>query len=484
MAANLDYRWQDCVRDIASSTGEAAPEVAAVLEDLVATQERDIVYGDLVAYLVGSDSETEIAQSVGIEFHPLPPAPGAIMRWDLDQVEDFQRRIRPALERMDTDMTRLAERMRAVEAVVPESGRPFFAEILDGIEANGLRARHAAELYGALVTRREADLRFDAMLRSESDRLLGEALATTELARAVIARRETGYRYLPIERSIAGGVDGTEDMNWTVYGYRYLNRTHHAFYYTRPDALAMEALAGGTEPFVLEDAMIGPEESAKVTVVGELTSVSIDWGDGMTESGGPVIEHTYATPGFYTIAATGMRGAERVELTAEVAVLSEEWTTGFSARVVEPADADIIEPVLPALVLGPAGEGRLAVGFASDEATHFVDARLWQRLTPNAISMAVFESQPARFVVPIINRMTGEVRTSVIVDEGVAHGMTAAGPFELTGNLSTEAVVHAIVAIGGFDERGARNVVAATLGYTAETLPSAVPFQVAFTRTP
>jgi hypothetical protein len=383
---------------------------------------------------------------------------------------------------MDADMTRLLDRMRAVQAIVPEHGRPFFDEISDGIEANGLRARHAAQLYGALVTRREADLRFDPMLRTESERLLAEALATTELARAVIARRETGYRYQPLDRAIAGGAAGTDDMNWTVYGYRYLNRTHHAFYYRRPDTLAMEALAGRTEPFVLEDAMVGPEQTAKIAIVGDVTDVSIDWGDGMTSMGGPVLEHAYAMPGFYTIAATGMQGAERVELTADIAALSEEWTTGFSARVVEPADAGIIEPVLPALVLGLAGEGRLAVGFASDEATHFVDARLWQRLTPNAASTAAFESEPATFVVPIINRMTGEVRTSVIVDEGVAHGTTAAGPFQLTGNLSTEAVVRAIVAIGGFDERGARNVVAATLGYTAETLPSAVPFQVEFTR--
>ncbi|MCZ7678510.1 MAG: hypothetical protein M5U28_06945 [Sandaracinaceae bacterium] len=208
MAMDLDYRWRDCLRDIVSPMGEAGPEVQAVLEETVALEERDIVYGDVLAYLVGTDPETEVAASVGIEFHPLPPSPGAILRWDAARVASWLRREMPALVRMDEDYARLLERLAAVEPAVPEDGRPWFDEVRDGIEVTGLRARHAWQVYGALVTLRDSQLRGDAGLRERAEQLLEDARATTEAAVAVIHRREEGYRYRPLSRSIVGGPDG------------------------------------------------------------------------------------------------------------------------------------------------------------------------------------------------------------------------------------------------------------------------------------
>ena len=49
-------------------------------------------------------------------------------------------------------------------------------------------------------------------------------------------RRETDYRY-PAALTIAGGPRGTPEAlpNRTIYPYRYLARTHHLDFWTRPD---------------------------------------------------------------------------------------------------------------------------------------------------------------------------------------------------------------------------------------------------------
>src|SRR5690606_32276790 len=171
--------WTDCVADITSPMGPAAQEVAAVIEEVVRLQERDIIYGDILAYLVGTDPETEVAASVGIQFHPLPPAPSAIMKWDLDQITAWQTRIAPQLQRMADDYAALVERLEAQRERVPEGGLPWFDEIVDGVEVTGLRAQHSLEVYGAVVKAREGQVRFDPLLAVEAEALLSDADATT-----------------------------------------------------------------------------------------------------------------------------------------------------------------------------------------------------------------------------------------------------------------------------------------------------------------
>lgn len=482
MAMDLDYRWRDCLRDIVSPMGEAGPEVQAVLEETVALQERDIIYGDVLAYLVGTDPETEVAASVGIEFHPLPPSPSAILRWDEARVASWLRRELPALARMDADYARLALRLGAVEAGVPDGGRPWFEEIRDGIEVTGLRARHAWQLYGALVTLRDSQLRGEAALRARAEQLLEDARATTEAALVVIHRREEGYRYRPISRSIAGGPDGTEDENWTIYRYRYLSRTHHGYYYTRVDALAAAAFEGGADPIGLSDALLAPGEVVELRVLDpSLGEVTVDWGDGSpTESGASSYSHAYAEPGVYPLAVTGRLGAEPFALRGTIGALATEHRTGFSGRITEPAGVDLIEPVLPGLVFGPIDAERLAIGFSAvPEGAVAIDA--WTEVAPAGGSTALFESAPARLDVPIVNRSTGSVSAHIVVHDAVLSAEDASAPAVLVGQLDTEAVIDAVVAIGGFDPPGARRVVASTLGYTPDTLPARVAFRLELT---
>lgn len=479
MAADLDYRWKDCFADVALPTGEAADVLVDVLEDLVVLQERDFIYdAELLAYLVGTDPETEIAASVGIVFHPLPPSPQAIMRWSLAEVDRFRARIEPALRRMDRDYAALVARLRAVEHLVPQRGRPWFDEILDGIEVSGLRARHAWQVYGAVVTLREARLRFDDKLVARSHALLADARATTQDAIGVIRRREAGYRYQPIERSIGGGTQGNEDENWTVYKYRYLNRTHTGYFYTRIDDLAAEVLAGSGDAVEIADTLLALGESLELRVVDTgIDTLHADFGDGQSQEG-VHIQHTYAQPGLYAAELTASRDGAPLRIDLPVASLpGEERATGFSGTVVEPEGAALIEPVLPALVVGRLDEERLVLGYDVTGQGH-VGLERWVVL--DAVDTTSLESAPADLVVPIVNRSDGRAIASIAVVEGV---LEQPEPTRLMvrGQLVTDDVIDALVAIGGFDERGAREIVAATLGYTAQTLPDHVAFAAEWT---
>lgn len=482
MAADLDYGWRDCLADITWPMGEAAGEVRTVLERLVEIQERDFIYDrELLAYLVGTDPETELAASVGVVFHPLPPAPREILRWDEAALDAWERRVAPALERMDADYDALLARLAAAAERVPADGRPWFDEIRDGVEITGLRARHARQVYGALVTFRRAQLRFDPALEAEARALLEAARATTEAAITVVRRREAAYRYRPLERAIAGGPDGTEDENWTIYGYRYLNRAHHGYYYTRIDDLAAAAMVGGGDAVGIPDVVVGPGEPLRVEAADPaLAEVAVDFGDGTTADALPA-EHVYAAPGVFTLRVTGRRGDDPFELAADVArTVEPPVATGFTGRVTEPDGVALIEPVLPGLVLGALDDGapgRLALGFDTGGAGRVAPDR-WIALP--AAPDGGLATAPARVVVPVVNRAAGEILTRLVVEAAVVRHDPAAGALTLSGNLSTQAVIDAVVAVGGFEPAGARALVASTLGYTPDTLPETVAFAVAY----
>jgi hypothetical protein len=482
MAADLDYRWQDCFRDITGTMGDAGPEVQSVLEETVAQQEREIIYGEVLAYLVGTDPETEVAASIGIDFHPLPPSPSAILRWDEARVATFERRTRPALEHMDADYASFAARLDAVEASVPSNASSFFREIRDGIAITGLRARHAWQVYGALVMLRRSQLTGDPIVRADAQALLDAARLTTTAALAVIGRREADYRYLPLDRSIAGGPSGTEDDNWTIYHYRYLNRTHHAYYYARIDGLAADAFDGGAEPVEISDALLAPTETIEVAIVDPtLTDATIDWGDGTPpEMATTRASHAYPTVEVYPLAITARLGGEDFALGGDVASLATEWRTGFSGDVLEPVGVDLIEGVMPALTFGALDATRAAIGFSAvAEGTVRLDA--WSVATPLSTTDALLETEPAELYVPVVQRSTGTVSSRLLVHDAVLRLETDGVTVTIAGALDTAAVVDAVVAIGGFDRVGATRVVASTLGFTPDTLPEQVDFRVAYT---
>ncbi|MCC6873054.1 MAG: hypothetical protein IT378_02005, partial [Sandaracinaceae bacterium] len=104
----------------------------------------------------------------------------------------------------------------------------------------------------------------------------------------------------------------------------------------------------------------------------------------------------------------------------------------------------------------------------------------WAALTAATSSPALLESEPAQVRVPVVNRGAGTISAHLVVDGAVVRLADAASPVVLTGSLDTEAVIAAVVAIGGFDERGARGIVASTLGFSPDTLPASVAFEARY----
>ena len=190
------------------------------------------MHGKLVRWLVGVDAESRVAASAGVAFHPLPPAAHEVLKWGPNEIEQWEREISPALLQMETDYEAELKNLRPLRRDVNKSARPFFNEIVDGIEVTKIRARHARHVYGALVVQRKASLEGKG-LSADALRLLHVAEEDTKAARRVVRRRERAYRYKPLARSVGGGPLGQDDANWTVYPYRYLNRTHHLTYYRK-----------------------------------------------------------------------------------------------------------------------------------------------------------------------------------------------------------------------------------------------------------
>lgn len=476
MSNDLSYRWTDCVDDITSPMGAAAAETSAILQEVVARQAEFMFDAEALRWLVGTDPETEIAAGIGVVFHPLPPSPNEILRWTEEEVAAFEDEALPLLQGIERDFFFLANRLRALQSDVPEAARNVFDEILDGVEAFQLRAKHQWQVYGALVKVRAARLRGEPELIAEAEQQLMDAAETSDDVVEVIRRREEGYRYSPISRSIAGGPDGTEDENWTIYEYRYLNRTHHAYYFTRIDALAQEAFAGAAQTVSVEDAVLAPDEMLSLAIDAALESPMVDYGDGTTSTSAP-FEHTYE-PGVFSCEVTGTVSEEAFSEAIPIAAVREEHRTGFSGRVLMPEGAEIIEGVMPAMVFGPVDElavgARIALGFSLDETTHFVGPSRWIELA--SASDSRIENEPADVEVPIVNRSTGSALTNITVEDAVLVHTGAIAT--LSGALLSEGVVQAVVAIGGFDEQGARRILASTLGYTPETLPERLDFVI------
>jgi hypothetical protein len=476
MAADLDYDWKDCIADITSPMGPAAATVASTLQALVAHQQTVFFDAELLRYLVGTDKETEAAAAVGVVFHPLPPKPEEILAWTDAELTTWETVTAPKLLEMASTYAGFVSTLAPLEASVPASAAPFFREIRDGIEATGLRARHGAEVYGALAARRHAQLRGGD---DASAAMLAAAKATTAAALTVIHRREADYRYLPIERSIGGGESLDGDENWTIYPYRYLARTHWAFYWTQANARVTEALAGAGAGEVLQvtDALAKVGDAHALTLLAASPGGEVDWADGTVEPalpGAASLAHTYAAAGRY-LATVTLGG---IDHPVALGSLVTETATGKTGSAVSPAGVAIIDPLLPALVfgsLGPAAPGtpeRLAVGFSVDGVT--VAPSRWVALDVVAAEEGI-TTAPADLTVPIVN---GKQLLAEIGLIGAVFELQSGGVPTVSGALATDELVGAVVGVGGFEEDGARALVASLLGLTPDTLPDSLAFQV------
>ncbi|MFN3197275.1 MAG: hypothetical protein ACE366_02485 [Bradymonadia bacterium] len=482
MSADPAYRWQDCFADITGIFGEAGTEAQAVLEEMVAAQIRDFIYdADLLAYLVGTDPETEAAYAAGIVFHPLPPAPGEILRWSEAEIDQWlgageMPGIADRLGRIAEEQSAWVARLRAVADQVPESARPWFDEIIDGVEINGLRAQHQHDAYGALVLTRLGRLTGDAALEAEGAALLESARTVTEQALAVIRRRAESYRYAPVERAIGGGPTLDADDNWTVYDYRYLARTHHGYYYTRIDDLVTEALEAPTDgPLEIVNALLDVDEPLQLRRTdAEQVDVPLALGDGTVQTGEVEIEHTYAAPGLYTLT---LGDAETPDATVRVAQTTGARRTphdgGFDAEVLSPAGVNtFIRNVLPGVVLGTVDDQTVALGFTLIPEGHVQPEWLFP-VSPGDAALV----RADQVLVPVVSR--GEALAGLALF-GFTLSETDDGLL-LVGELDKDQVVAAVgvVSNGALSEEDVQRLLPPLVGYPDfEAVPQRLPVEI------
>ena len=248
MTWDLAFTHDRCLDDFTDQLA-GGPEIRAVLRAVEERQVREVRDPELLRYLVGSDDEIETADRMGLRFHPLPPAPAEVVGWSDDQVEQLRARSLVPLAGVAAAYQGFADR---VEALLPRQSAaqaPWVREVRDGLRAYGLRAGHAVAIYEGALAVRAAAGPGAAADGAALARALSRARASTELARVVIRRRESDYRYPP-PLTTAGDERGTPGAiaNRTIYPYRYLSRTHRLFYWTRPDEQLAELVRAARGP--------------------------------------------------------------------------------------------------------------------------------------------------------------------------------------------------------------------------------------------
>ena len=200
--------------------------------------------GGLYVYFSGEDQATELAARAGFVFHPVRVGFATVAAWDDDAAAHFRATDLAALREAGEDYAGWVERLHAVAGQVPAEGAPWLAELLDGVEIDGLRARHAAALYEAVLAFRDAAAAGAADPAAAAQEWLDRASLLLGDAEAVIRRREAAYRY-PAAQEYGGGVTPeTAVANGTTYGYRVHTKTHLlTFWHNRREA-AVAAIAG------------------------------------------------------------------------------------------------------------------------------------------------------------------------------------------------------------------------------------------------
>lgn len=468
MTWDIRERWTDCL-------GHATAPFAqgGALKDLlveVGTAQVDPLRDPgVLAMLVGSDDGTETAAQAGIIFHPLPPAPIAVLGWDDARVAQLRTDSLAKLPALAQQYADWAARADAIAAAQDDTHAPWVREVADGLRITGLRAAHANALYEDVLAVRAAIAAHDFTAVAAASAQVDAVRAITEQARAIVAAREAAYRYA-LDLSTAGDEVGTPGAvpNATIYPYRYLSRTHRLFYWTRPD----EQLAAlfGFDVVSPSARMIIDAEPLDVAVTASgVSDVQLVWGDGATST--QLEAHVYASEGVYDWTLDALDDGGVIHHDDRVAVVARrlEFPKG-SLKISAPMGGNLIEGLLPgfAVGLGTDSADFLALGQLDGASTEITNGSVQRRARSGQATAAA----DLALALPKLGVITvfGAV---LAVDDGT-------GPTDrtltITGELSTDEIIGLVVTAGGFDPQGARDIVASTLGYTSDTLPARVAF--------
>jgi len=232
-AYEADDSWRDVVRRFARIFGPAGDGVFDLLCEVTEAQGRDLLEGNLIAYLIGYEPADDLGLLVDIHAQPEKVLFTELRRWGWPKIRDFERGVLTELGVLAETYHAYCERLSALRAEIPDEALPWFEELLAGLEVTALRADHVHGLYRGVVAGRKVELGLAEEGRAEAQHAFAEAVAARIMAEEQISRRASSYRYPP-ERL------ARFRENPTAYEFGYLYTTHTCFYWLRDEAKAID----------------------------------------------------------------------------------------------------------------------------------------------------------------------------------------------------------------------------------------------------
>jgi hypothetical protein len=473
MAWDAGPGWAGCIDHVAGSFAGGA-ELGAVLREVARRQVDDVRDPDVLRMLVGSDDETEAAARAGVVLHPLPPLPADVLDWDDATVAAFAARSLDPLAGMASAYEGWAARVEALLPMQSDDQAPWVREVRDGLQIMALRARHADVVYRTAIALRDAIGAGDVAAAERAATGVDQAAAITTAAAAIVAAREQDYRYVPALQT-DGDEPGTRGAvpNRTIYPYRVLSRTHRLHAWRRPDGQLAAMFGEGLDLVTVSDRVLLEGTPLAITVIADrLSMVTVGWGDGVVVD--TLAPHTYRAQGVYGWSLDAVHAGGVIQHRDVAAVVARRLRFPASGlSVVAPDGAEIVENLLPGFEIGLGTDGAgdfLVIGRLDGPATVSAQGSIARRPRDGAVS------GPLDLPVELDGVGSLTIHAAVVTVTG-GIGPDQRG-LEVQGELATDELVARLVDVGGFDERGARELIAGILGYTVDTLPARVPFTV------
>lgn len=484
----------------------ARTRATAVLRELMAHQEDMFLEqvdwrgrpGGRYLYFAGEDAGDELAALAGFEFRPVVVRLDEVAGWEQAQLDHLR----------DTDLQALAEAERlhagwlealvGLQPEVPEAGRPWLDEIVDGVEINLLRAQHARGLYAAVVSRREAELR--GAPEPAKAAAADWARAEQALARAeqVVRRREAAYRY-PVAQTHGGGVTPeTAVDNGTTYGFRVHTKTHLLTYW-RSRHEAARAL--------IEDA--GPLDAGALALTPALAApgqaLSVTWPESQEELSATLTvgARALAPPqdalalgegaSFWPVAGSLRVGDVSAKVSGGVARASIRARSEPGAlALVEPRSElaqMVLKTVFPAVrwawLPGPEPRGLVWAADVDGDGVVPYSALALAPAAAGAGAGADFSTSPISLRVPLaFGKRDRSMQMEQVVFRGAVQRGVIQSPVHMTGELVLDDVVGALIELAGYEREGALKTLGGLLGFDPAAPPASVRFAADVALTP
>lgn len=438
--------------------------------------------GGLYTYFAGEDPADVIGASSGLEFRPVPLPFREVLSLSAANLERFREVDLAGLERLEAEFSSASERLTALRPVIPSAASPWLEEVIDGLDINTLRARHTRALFEVAVLLRDHPAGDPDVTAALSD-----ARAALDGARVVIAKREAAYRY-PLDQVNGGGVTPeTAVPNGTTYPFRLHTKTHLLTYWESRQAQADDLVAGEIDDpsGISLTPVFGPPGEPVLFSWPDLVPLSgaIEMGDGRSVTPSDA-QYAYAAPGIYRVEGLLETSGAPLPVAGVIVRTDDDATMAQGDFTLTSPDSDLARTVLASLVpplriavdLGETPAMALAAEPAGPDSARFDEVVA----EPATVADQTVTMSPFDFVLPIPDPATGIVATRVGLSEleliVVRAEDGSLGPATLSGLLSVQDLVDALVALAGFEPTGASNTLAGILGFDPTDPPETVPF--------